>query len=104
MQTETVPSTPKPSAVKKLKPTRYVGQRFEKYVATAYLNKIQNSFDRKIEFNITISAFRNMLMAKKCQLSGVDLTHYGCGLPDGVPGATRRDSDVNLKLKETGSC
>jgi hypothetical protein len=51
------------------------GIEFDKYVARYYVNKLQQCKDRKIEFKLTLVQVKNMLRAKRCQLTGIELTH-----------------------------
>lgn len=52
---------------------------FDKYVANYYVNKIVSSKARGIAFNLTLTQVKNMLRAKKCQYTGIDLTHVAKG-------------------------
>ena len=55
---------------------------FEKYVAEKYINKLNNARKRGIEFDISIMSIRNILSAKRCYYTGVELTRpiYGMDL------------------------
>lgn len=74
--------------------SRYVGLSFDEYVARYYLNKIKNARDRNLEFSLTLQEVKNMLRAKKCQLTGVELTHTGAGTVDAS--SSQRHSDLTL--------
>lgn len=54
---------------------RYEGLDFDRFVANYYLNKIRSSADRKIPFSLSLSEVKALLSRKKCQLSGIPLSH-----------------------------
>jgi hypothetical protein len=70
--------------------TRYTGLEFDRYVATYYVNKLRSCKDRNIEFNLSLLQVRNMLRAKRCQLTGIELTHNTSGQ------ALQKNSDVTI--------
>lgn len=48
---------------------------FDLYVARKYVGKEQNARQRGIEFSLTITSVKNILKAKRCYYTGVELTH-----------------------------
>lgn len=68
------------------------GPEFDAYVARYYTNKINDAKTRNIPFSLTFTQVKNMLRAKKCQLTGIDLTHTGA--LNGI--ATQRLTDVTI--------
>ena len=62
-------------------------------MAQFYLNKINSSNTRNIDFEISIVDVRTLLSRKLCTYSGLEMTHRGCG-------QTKNDarfSDVTLE-------
>lgn len=55
---------------------------FDLYVARKMEGKANNARQRGIEFNLSFTAMRNLLMAKKCYYTGIPLTRpkAGCDL------------------------
>ncbi len=47
---------------------------FDRYVVKYYSNKIDSCRSRGIAFNLTFTQVKNMLRAKYCQYTGVELT------------------------------
>lgn len=43
-------------------------------LARKYLNKVQNAQQRGIPFKLTFTAYKNLMRAKKCFYTGVELT------------------------------
>ena len=58
---------------------RHEGLDFDRYVANYYVRKISQCRERGIEFKLSLTQVRNMLRAKRCQLTGVYLTHRNAG-------------------------
>lgn len=48
--------------------------QFDLYVAKKMSAKSQNARDRGIEFNLTFASMRNLLSAKKCYYTGLQMT------------------------------
>lgn len=48
---------------------------FDIYLANFYRNKQVSAKARGIAFDLTLTQVKNMLRAKRCQLSGIALTH-----------------------------
>lgn len=44
---------------------------FDIVVATKYTNKFSNAMQRGLEFNLSLTSFKNMMRAKKCALTGL---------------------------------
>lgn len=63
---------------------RHEGIEFEVFVSKYYINKVNSCKQSGKEFALTLTEVRNLFKIKKCQYSGVDLTHKGAGtnLPD----------------------
>jgi len=55
-------------------------QDFEMFVLSYYQNKVQSCKDRGIEFKLNLVSVRNMLSAKKCGYTGLELTRGKKGL------------------------
>lgn len=72
---------------------RYEGLEFDRYVASYYLNKIKSSSKREIPFNLSLAQVRVLLNKKKCQLSGMPLSH-AIRRPDGT--FTNKFTDVTI--------
>jgi hypothetical protein len=53
---------------------------FEMFVVSYYTNKVQSCKDRGIEFKLNLVSVRNLLSAKKCGYTGLDLTRGKKGL------------------------
>jgi hypothetical protein len=70
---------------------RYEGLEFDEYVARYYLNKIKKSAERGIEFKLSLTQVKNILRAKKCQLTGIPLTHT-----KSIDKGTQANSDVTI--------
>lgn len=83
------------------------GVEFDKFVAQYYVNKQNNCRNRKISFNLTLTQVKNMLRAKRCQLTGIELTHTDAGLVGNS--GLQRPTDVTIdrldcsKPYETGN-
>lgn len=58
-------------------------------IAKKYQQKARNAEERGIEFTLSFQAFKNMLRAKKCYFTGIDLTDGN----DTIPEATKRTID-----------
>lgn len=89
-------------------PNRYTpGIEFDKYATRYYCSKQQQCKERGIDFNLTFTQVKNMLRAKRCQLTGVDLTHTNAGKK--LAESVQRPTDVtidrldNNKPYETGN-
>lgn len=75
--------TPKPnlSPFKKKSERRDGGKtlldrlEFDRYIVQYYSNKLNSCKSRGIAFNLTFLQVKNLLRAKKCQYTGVELTH-----------------------------
>lgn len=70
---------------------------FERWVARFYINKVEDSRKRGIPFNLSIISIRNILSAKRCYWTGIELTkppYYASG---GIPQDYRqRSSDITI--------
>lgn len=73
---------------------RFSGLDFDVYVARYYTNKVKNSRSEGHEFHLSLTQVKNMLRAKRCQLSGVELTHGAGG--EGTKSPVRRFTDVTI--------
>ena len=64
---------------------------FDRYLVNYYMNKLDSCKKRGIAFNLTFTQVKNLMRAKKCQYTGVALTH--------TPFATQtqRDTDVTIE-------
>lgn len=52
---------------------------FENMVAQKYINKVDSSRKRGLEFSLSIADFRKLLLRKRCAYTGVAMTiHRGC--------------------------
>jgi len=60
--------------------TKPFSQDFELFVISYYQNKVQSCKDRGIEFKLNLVSVRNLLSAKKCGYTGLDLTRGKKGL------------------------
>ena len=60
--------------------TKPFSQDFELFVLSYYQNKVQSCKDRGIEFKLNLVSVRNMLSAKKCGYTGLELTRGKKGL------------------------
>ncbi len=49
-------------------------------VARKYIEKMQNAKNRGVEFDLTLTSMKNLVKAKRCYYTGVELT-VGTGLP-----------------------
>lgn len=71
---------------------------FERWVAKFYLNKHKNAFSRGIEFSINLISLRNVLKAKRCYWTGIELTHPPLtNSGEYPPGYKKRPSDVTIE-------
>jgi hypothetical protein len=63
---------------------------FDRFVVQYYMNKLTSCKSRGIAFNLTFLQVKNLLRAKKCQYTGVLLTHtQGAG--------AQRDTDLTIE-------
>lgn len=60
--------------------TKPFSQDFELFVLSYYQNKVQSCKDRGIEFKLNLVSVRNLLSAKKCAYTGLELTRGKKGL------------------------
>lgn len=81
------------STVKPLQPGRRTGVDFSEWVAKSYLSKKHDAKQRGIEFSLTLVEFTNMLRAKRCQLTGIPLTHR--------LGSIQKSTDVTVDRKDS---
>ena len=68
---------------------RLTGIEFDKFVARVYSNKVNSCRDSGLEFSLSLTQVKNMLRAKRCQYSGVELTHCASGV-------AQKDTDVTI--------
>jgi len=69
------------------------GVAFSAWAAQAYLSKINDARTRGTEFSLTLTEFHNMLRAKRCQLTGLPLTHR--------MGSNQIATDVTIDRKDS---
>jgi len=93
-----VPPPAAPAAPVKAKPDRRDGGRtlherleFDRFVVQYYQNKLISCKARGIAFNLTFLQVKNLMRAKKCQYTGVPLTHTQSG------SSTQRDTDLTIE-------
>lgn len=72
---------------------RYEGLEFDRYVAKYYTNKVHGSKERGIDFDLSLTEVKALLRTKKCQLTGIDMSHTGANTADKV---VQRPSDVTI--------
>lgn len=67
---------------------RFTGVKLDTFVARVYTNKVKHCKEQHIEFNLTLTQVKNMLRAKRCQYTGVELTHCIAGEPQTLTDVT----------------
>lgn len=58
---------------------RHTGIAFETYVAKFYFNKINSCQQENKDFTLTLPEVRRLLAVKRCQYTGMSLTHQYVG-------------------------
>ena len=67
---------------------------FDRYIVQYYMNKVDSCRSRGIAFNLTFTEVKNLLRAKKCQYTGVALTHTNSK-------TSQRDTDATIERMDS---